>query len=76
MRKTLSYRRVRPLRTLVLAALAGSFSGSTNAQSDTTTSPAADSVGTPLPRPSIGLGTGMFAFYGDVGNDHAVYSHW
>lgn len=29
---------------------------------------------TPLFRPTLGLGAGMFAFYGDVGNDHKGYS--
>ncbi len=33
-----------------------------------------DSLTTPLLRPTIGFGTGMFAFYGDIGSNHTGYS--
>jgi hypothetical protein len=69
-----SYRHARPLRTIILAGLTGLFMPSALGQTDTTASAGRDGKSTPLPRPSIGLGTGMFAFYGDVGNQHATYS--
>jgi len=55
------------------------FASSAFSQSDTTALPASTDEPAPVEngfrlRPSLGIGPGMFAFYGDVGHDHASYS--
>ena len=57
---TLPLPRLAALAVILLAA------GTSRAQQD--------SITTPLLRPTIGLGTGMFAFYGDIGSNHDGYS--
>ncbi|MEO8590364.1 MAG: SPOR domain-containing protein [Flavobacteriales bacterium] len=58
-----------PARSILATCLALLLVGTTQAQNvaDTTAQP-------PLFRPTIGLGAGMFAFYGDVGENHNGYN--
>src|SRR5436190_8977047 len=57
-----------PARSVILACVTCLFIAAGQAQTDP------DSTGVPTFRPTIGLGAGMFAFYGDVGNNHDDYS--
>lgn len=61
-----------PLRAAMMGTVVGMVglcAPAASAQQDSLPPPA-----TPLLRPVLGLGTGMFAFYGDVGLDHGTYS--
>lgn len=54
-------------RTLITVLFLSVFGPSVWAQADTTKAPS-------LFKPTLGVGAGMFAFYGDVGNKHTDYN--
>jgi len=71
----MQYRKPTPSCVRIALAMAALVPGSVLAQTDSLASPIpSPSAAQSLFKPTIGLGAGMFAFYGDVGGDHRGFS--